>query len=253
MGPELDIYYMRNRWYEPATGRFLSEDPIGLQGGINPLMFGGADPVNRRDAAGLDFRLTDDPQECLALGMRVAVRGGRLGCEDGAFPLPGIDVTAPPPAPVDPVKFPDPPCPECNSPRDPTQGTPTSQQGPSCTERAVETAISVAFDLAGAGLIKRSKTLFEGGVRWFTLAGKLPPGRGTVRRGLGAAQFAESRHAATQAQGVLRIGAVFSAITISDLPDAVGFFAGFVPGVGGLVSGAIGVGQVIACLTSQES
>jgi len=37
MGPELDLYYMRNRWYEPGTGRFLSEDPIGLGGGINPV------------------------------------------------------------------------------------------------------------------------------------------------------------------------------------------------------------------------
>jgi len=53
MGPELDIYYMRNRWYEPRTGRFLSEDPIGLAGGINLYTFAGADPINRADALGL--------------------------------------------------------------------------------------------------------------------------------------------------------------------------------------------------------
>jgi len=35
IGEEAGIYYMRNRWYEPHTGRFLSEDPIGLEGGIN--------------------------------------------------------------------------------------------------------------------------------------------------------------------------------------------------------------------------
>lgn len=51
MGWGLD--YMRNRWYEEATGRFLSEDPIGLEGGINPYVFAGNDPVNRRDATGL--------------------------------------------------------------------------------------------------------------------------------------------------------------------------------------------------------
>ena len=53
MGPELDLYYMRNRWYEPETGRFLSEDPIGLQGGINPLVFAGGDPVAGKDPSGL--------------------------------------------------------------------------------------------------------------------------------------------------------------------------------------------------------
>ncbi|MEX2157308.1 MAG: peptidoglycan DD-metalloendopeptidase family protein [Gemmatimonadales bacterium] len=53
MGPELDIYYMRARWYEPKTGRFLSEDPIGLAGGINAYVFAGDDPINHRDPSGL--------------------------------------------------------------------------------------------------------------------------------------------------------------------------------------------------------
>ncbi|HEV8399462.1 MAG TPA: hypothetical protein VGQ18_06420 [Gemmatimonadales bacterium] len=30
LGPEFDLYYMRNRWYESQTGRFLSEDPVHL-------------------------------------------------------------------------------------------------------------------------------------------------------------------------------------------------------------------------------
>ena len=30
LGPEIDLYYMRNRWYEPRSGRFLSEDPEHL-------------------------------------------------------------------------------------------------------------------------------------------------------------------------------------------------------------------------------
>jgi RHS repeat-associated protein len=52
--PELgELYYMRNRWYEPRTGRFLSEDPIGLSGGINPYAFAGNDPINGRDPKGL--------------------------------------------------------------------------------------------------------------------------------------------------------------------------------------------------------
>lgn len=48
-----DLYYMRNRWYDPETGRFLSEDPIGLEGGINQYVFAGDDPINGRDPTGL--------------------------------------------------------------------------------------------------------------------------------------------------------------------------------------------------------
>lgn len=44
---------MRNRWYEPKTGRFLSEDPIGLAGGINFYAFAGSDPIGGRDPTGL--------------------------------------------------------------------------------------------------------------------------------------------------------------------------------------------------------
>jgi len=56
MGPEVDLYYMRNRWYEPATGRFLSEDPAGLEAGINPYAFAENDPVNNADPTGLQSR-----------------------------------------------------------------------------------------------------------------------------------------------------------------------------------------------------
>ena len=63
LGAEADLYYMRNRWYEPATGRFLSEDPIGLQGGINPAVFAGNDPINGADPFGLS--------ECIMYGNHV--------------------------------------------------------------------------------------------------------------------------------------------------------------------------------------
>lgn len=46
----------RNRWYEPQTGRFLSEDLIGLAREINPYAFAGSDPVNNYDPAGSRVR-----------------------------------------------------------------------------------------------------------------------------------------------------------------------------------------------------
>jgi len=57
LGPEVDLYYMRSRWYEPKSGRFLSEDPLGLAGGVNPYAFAGNDPVNGRDPTGLVLTL----------------------------------------------------------------------------------------------------------------------------------------------------------------------------------------------------
>jgi RHS repeat-associated protein len=45
--------YRRNRQYDPATGRFTQEDPIGLAGGINLYGFGSGDPLNYSDPLGL--------------------------------------------------------------------------------------------------------------------------------------------------------------------------------------------------------
>jgi RHS repeat-associated protein len=56
-GRELDptgLYFYRARYYEPATGRFLSEDPLGLAAGdANPYRYLGNDPLNGTDPSGL--------------------------------------------------------------------------------------------------------------------------------------------------------------------------------------------------------
>jgi RHS repeat-associated protein len=48
-----DLYYYRNRYYKPSIGRFISEDPIGLAGGINAYGYVQNDPINRFDPSGL--------------------------------------------------------------------------------------------------------------------------------------------------------------------------------------------------------
>jgi RHS repeat-associated protein len=45
--------FRRNRYYDPASGRFTQEDPIGLAGGLNAYGFAGGDPVNFSDPFGL--------------------------------------------------------------------------------------------------------------------------------------------------------------------------------------------------------
>jgi len=46
-------YYRRNRSYDPTSGRFTQEDPIGLAGGLNLYGFANGDPVNFSDPFGL--------------------------------------------------------------------------------------------------------------------------------------------------------------------------------------------------------
>jgi RHS repeat-associated protein len=48
------LQYMRNRYYDPATGRFTQQDPIGLAGGLNLYGFVSGDPVNFSDPFGLN-------------------------------------------------------------------------------------------------------------------------------------------------------------------------------------------------------
>jgi len=60
--PEAGLYYNRARYYDPQIGRFLSEDPWGVAGGLNLYTYAGNDPVNNRDpSGGLVSRITPDP------------------------------------------------------------------------------------------------------------------------------------------------------------------------------------------------
>jgi hypothetical protein len=66
--------YMRNRYYDPATGRFTQQDPIGLAGGLNLYGFANGDPVNFSDPFGL--RACEDPDEPCPVKAEVGVASG---------------------------------------------------------------------------------------------------------------------------------------------------------------------------------
>ncbi|HEX6746130.1 MAG TPA: RHS repeat-associated core domain-containing protein [Longimicrobium sp.] len=55
--------YMRNRYYDPASGRFTQEDPIGLAGGLNVYGFAEGDPVSYDDPYGLKVCLRGSAAE----------------------------------------------------------------------------------------------------------------------------------------------------------------------------------------------
>jgi RHS repeat-associated protein len=50
---DAQLYYYRARYYDPAARRFISEDPIGLEGGINLYAYVENNPVNFTDPMGL--------------------------------------------------------------------------------------------------------------------------------------------------------------------------------------------------------
>ena len=53
--PETELHYNRHRHYDPATGQYVSRDPIGLRGGLRAYGYV-ADPTTWSDALGLAGR-----------------------------------------------------------------------------------------------------------------------------------------------------------------------------------------------------
>lgn len=49
-----NLYYYRARYYEPESGRFISEDPIMFNGGSNFYAYANNNPINSRDPLGLN-------------------------------------------------------------------------------------------------------------------------------------------------------------------------------------------------------
>jgi len=84
-GQQLDattgLHYNYFRDYDPATGRYLETDPIGLGGGVNLYAYVGGNPVNRVDRDGRLLNLVTGGVGAAAglltnLGMQLVQNGG---------------------------------------------------------------------------------------------------------------------------------------------------------------------------------
>ncbi len=86
---EMGLMYYRARWYDPQQGSFISEDPIGFDGGLNWFTYVGNDPINYADPSGLSggrgpghsVSLRRDPRKWLERfkGRRGRNRGDKPG------------------------------------------------------------------------------------------------------------------------------------------------------------------------------
>jgi RHS repeat-associated protein len=54
--PETALMYYRARFFDPQVGRFISEDPIGLSGGMNLFTYVANNPVSFTDPSGTQIR-----------------------------------------------------------------------------------------------------------------------------------------------------------------------------------------------------
>ncbi|HEC76484.1 MAG TPA: hypothetical protein ENI33_04410, partial [Thermoplasmatales archaeon] len=55
---EAGLYYYRNRYYDAEIGRFITQDPMGLKGGINLYAYVNNNPINFIDPFGLETKST---------------------------------------------------------------------------------------------------------------------------------------------------------------------------------------------------
>ena len=60
---ETNLYYNYHRYYSPELGRYITSDPIGLDGGLNTYAYVGGRPLGSVDPRGLIGLMMDNPRE----------------------------------------------------------------------------------------------------------------------------------------------------------------------------------------------
>jgi RHS repeat-associated protein len=95
---DAELYWLRARWYDPGTGRFLSRDPYRGAAwnplSLNRYLYGHANPSSTADPAGLSPR-----RGSTTIFEMISARGAMRRCPDMSAPFsklglpPGFDAT----------------------------------------------------------------------------------------------------------------------------------------------------------------
>ncbi len=90
------IYYYRARYFNPKLSRFISEDPIGLAGGLNQYAYVSGNPVSSVDPLGLAEMCYRPIQGYIIPGQHCFIRYGGNDGDTSSFSPSGV---GPDPAP----------------------------------------------------------------------------------------------------------------------------------------------------------
>lgn len=93
---ETGVHYNVRRYYDPETGRYITRDPIGFEGGLNHFAYAEVDPINLTDPTGEVAPLVAYGLRCLGgvaldIVVQYAKNGGNWNCVDlGDAVLSGV-------------------------------------------------------------------------------------------------------------------------------------------------------------------
>ena len=151
------LYYYRARYYDPVLKRFISEDPIGLGGGINHFAYVEGNPLSMIDPYGLQGQMSrsrgrtpPNPNN----GGRTGVFGCLLGCASYIEGDPEAQLSISPSLGggfmlCSKPRIPDPQPPSCPADEEPQPPKNCGMYDPNC-DNSIDPAAS--FTRGGAGL-----------------------------------------------------------------------------------------------------
>jgi RHS repeat-associated protein len=88
---ETGLHYNLNRYYDPFTGRYITQDPLGILGGLNSYQYVNGDPINWIDPLGLIKGLdgSSQPLKLPHYPDKPADINGKINIGAGKTPLEG--------------------------------------------------------------------------------------------------------------------------------------------------------------------